>query len=52
MKNKKKDPSTRNKMNFMRVMAKTKTERVGDKTKSQARRKILRNLHSRSNTVK
>ena len=39
-------------MNFVRIMAKTETERVGDKTKSQARRKTLPNSYSKSNTAK
>jgi hypothetical protein len=33
-------------------MAKTETERVGDKTKLQARRKTLPNSYSKSNTAK
>jgi len=50
MKNKK-GPTTRNKINFMLLMAKKKQKGWGIK-KSQATRKILPNLHSKSNTVK
>jgi len=38
--------------NLMRLMTKTKTEWVGDKIKSPAKRKTLPNWHSKSNTVK